>query len=161
MDERLPREEVLRRLSLEHRRLMNTFARLTPEQWVAPSAVGTWTAKDVLAHLIFWNEYVIGEVQAATNGIPYIYPEGTTDEINERAVARYQDRSAEDVHHTFEQTYSELLSCIERLPKSAFEADSAIERALDETIHGALANNTYEHWPIHEAQIREWLAKQS
>lgn len=161
MEERLPREEVLRRLSLEHQRLMNTFARLTPEQWVAPRTVGTWTAKEVLAHLIYWNEYVIGEVQAAVKGAPYTYPEGTTDEMNARAVVHYVDKSADVVRSAFERTYGELLACIENLPDSAFEAGSAIEQALDETIHGALANNTYEHWPIHEAQIREWLAKQS
>src|SRR5262249_9578377 len=128
--------------------------------WVAPKTVGTWTAKDVLAHLIYWNEYVSGEIQAAVNGTSFIYPEGTTDEMNARAIVLYRDASAQEVHNAFERTYDELLACIEQLPDPAFEAGSSIEQALDETIHGALANNTYEHWPIHEAQIREWLAQQ-
>ena len=46
---------------------------------------------------------------------------------------------------------------VENLPDEAFEPGNRIEKTLNETIHGALANNTYEHWPMHEAQIRAWM----
>ena len=84
-------------------------------------------------------------------------PEGTGDEINARAVASFQGWTREAVRSAFDHSYGELLECVKSLPKSAFEAGSSIEQALDDTVHGALANNTYEHWPIHEAQIRAWL----
>ncbi len=159
MEKRLPREEILRRLALEYQRLMDTFARLTPEQWIAPDMVGTWTAKDVMAHLVFWNRFPVQELQAAVNGSAFAQPEGTGDEINARAVASFQDWTPEAVRSAFEHAYGELLDCVKSLPNSAFEADSPIEQVLDETVHGTLANNTYEHWPIHEAQIRAWIER--
>ncbi len=160
MEDRLSRDEILRRLSLEHQRLMDTFARLTPEQWVAAGAVGIWTAKDLLAHLVYWNHFSTDELRAAIIGTTYPHPEGTGDEINARAVASFEGWTAEAVRSAFEHSYSELITLVESLPTNAFEAGSSIEQALDETIHGALANNTYEHWPMHEAQIREWIESQ-
>ena len=157
MEERLSRDEILQRLALEHQRLMDIFARLTTEQWTAAGAVGTWTAKDVMAHLVYWNRFPVQELQAAVDGSTFAHPEGTEDEINARAVASFQDWTPDAVRSAFEHAYGELLECVKSLPKSAFEAGSAIEQALDETVHGTLANNTYEHWPIHEAQIRAWL----
>ena len=157
MEERLSRDEILRRLALEYQRLMDTFARLTPEQWIAPGAVGTWTAKDVMAHLVFWNRFPAQELQAAVTGTSVAHPEGTGDEINAWAVASFQDWTPEAVYSAFVYSYGEIVDCVRSLPDSAFEADSAFEQALGDTVHGALANNTYEHWPIHEAQIRAWI----
>jgi len=157
MEERLSRDEILRRLALEYQRLMDTFARLTPDQWLTPNVVGTWTAKDVMAHLVFWNRFPVQELQAALNGTTLIHPEGTGDEINARAVSSFQGWTAEAVNSAFVYSYGELVDCIRSLPKSAFEADSPFEQALGDTVEGALANNTYEHWPVHEAQIRAWL----
>ena len=59
MEERLSRDEIVRRLGLEYQRLTDTFARLTLEQWTAAGAVGRWTAKDVMAHLVFWNRFPV------------------------------------------------------------------------------------------------------
>ncbi|MBI1280788.1 MAG: ClbS/DfsB family four-helix bundle protein [Anaerolineaceae bacterium] len=157
MEDRLDRSDILRRLSLEHQRLMDTFARLTAEQWSAAGAVGTWTAKDVLAHLVYWNHYATDELRAAVSGTWFVHPFGTTDEINAQAIASFQGWAVEAIQDAFEHSYAELTVLVESLPVHAFEVGNPIEQALDETVHGALANNTYEHWPIHEAQIREWI----
>ena len=157
MEERLARDEILRRFSLEHQRLMYTFSRLTAEQWIAAGAVGTWTAKDVLAHLVYWNHFATDELRAAVSGTSFPHPEGTGDEINARAVASFEGWTTNALNSAFEHSYSELMALVESLPVHAFEAGNPIEQVLDETVHGALANNTYEHWPIHEAQIRAWV----
>src|SRR4051794_5044582 len=150
IEERLSRDEILRRLALEYRRLMDTFARLSPAQWNAPGAVGTWTAKDVMAHLVFWNRFPVQELQAALTGTSIEHPEGTGDEINARAVTSFQGWTAGAVRSAFEHSYAELVECVKTLPASAFDRDGTVEQALGDSVHGALANNTYEHWPIHE-----------
>src|SRR5437868_5223956 len=132
MEERLSRDEILQRLALEYQRLIDTFARLTPEQWLTPNVVGTWSAKDVMAHLVFWNRFPVQELQAAVNGSSWAHPEGTGDEINAWAVASFQGWTAEAVHNAFVYSYGELVDCIRSLPKSAFEANSPVEQALDE-----------------------------
>ncbi len=159
MEERLSREEILSRLQSEYDRFTATLARLTPEQMLEPGAVGYWSVKDLLAHLVYWNVYPVEEIEAAVRGEAFEHPEGTGDEINARAVAQYQGFDLNAVCAAFETTYNTVYETVQQLPNEAFEPDNRIEQALDETIHGALANNTYEHWPIHEQQVREWIER--
>ncbi|MEZ4669385.1 MAG: maleylpyruvate isomerase N-terminal domain-containing protein [Anaerolineae bacterium] len=160
MEERLERDTILNRIHAAHRRMTHTLDQLTPVQQVQPDVVGFWSVKDVVAHLVFWNRFAIHEVGSAQAGNVYPHPEGTPDEINERAVAEFRHQDWRDVHSLFEQSCRQLIDMVENLADDAFMEGNAIEQILDETIHGALANNTYEHWPIHEAQIRMWMEEQ-
>ncbi len=157
MEDRLPRKEILQRLEVEHQRLITSLARLSPEQTTAPDVLGVWSVKDIVAHLVYWNRYPVQELQAAVSGSTFEHPHGSDDELNAQAVASFTGWSYDQIFNAFEYSYAELVTCVENLPNSAFEASSLIEQTLDETVHGTLANNTYEHWPVHEAQIRTWI----
>jgi hypothetical protein len=159
MEAQVGREEILRRLQTAHNGFEATLARLTPKQMLEPGVVGRWSVKDVLAHLVFWNAYPLAEIEAALNDESFEHPEGTTDEINERVVAQHRTATLQAVREDYEATYSRLVEMVKHLPDEAFQAGSQMERILEDTIHGVLANNTYEHWPIHAAQIREWIER--
>lgn len=160
MEERLGRDEILRRLEIEHNRLMDTVYRLTLSQLAQPWVVGAWSVKDVLAHLVYWNVFVVQEIEAAVNEEAFEHPQGTTDEINARAVEQYRGFKPDVMVRMCDVTCGMVKTMMQNLPDDAFEPGNRIEQLLDETIHSALANNTYEHWPIHEAQIRAWLDTQ-
>lgn len=157
MEERLDRDTILQRVRTEHRRLSDTLALLTPAQCLLPNVVGYWSVKDVASHLVFWNQFVVNEVRAAVQGKVYPHPPGTGDEINALAVAEYSHRDWDEVHSQFEQSCWQVINLVANLPDEAFEPNNRIEQVLEETVHGALANNTYEHWPMHDAQIRAWM----
>lgn len=161
MEERLERGEILQGLRAEHRRLSATLEQLTPAQVVQPNVVGYWSVKDVVSHLVFWNQFAADEVNAAVAGKAHPHPPGTGDEINAQAVAEYDSRDWYEIFSLFEQSSEQIITLVETLPEEAFEPGNRIEQVLEETIHGALANNTYEHWPMHEAQIRAWMATQT
>lgn len=158
MEDRLSKQQVLQRLHTEHDRLQATLAQLTPDRLTQPGAVGVWSVKDVLAHLVYWNRFPVNEVEAALQGNPMIYPDFSSgDEENAAAVAVYTDRSWDEVRTDFETTYHAIIQTIEGLDESQFTADSPLEMALGETIHGTFNNNTYDHYALHEAQIRIWM----
>lgn len=158
MEARLPRQDILARLDDAYRQFHDALAAVKPEQMEQSGVVGFWSVKDLLAHLIFWNQFPVQELQAALVGVTVAHPDGSGDEINAWAVSFYCDQPADAVREAFEQSYRDLLTCIKALPDSAFDAGSAVEQVLGETVHGALGNNTYEHWPVHEAQLRAWSA---
>lgn len=160
MEDRLSCAEMLERLDTEYRQLRRTLARLTREQMLQPNVIGVWSVKDMLAHLVFWNRFPVDEVGAALCGEFFVYPTRSSDEINARAVRLFQGKSLEETLIDFERSYGEVVALIETLPDEALEQDNPPEQSLDETIHGAFANNTYEHWLIHEAQVRKWLERQ-
>jgi hypothetical protein len=147
---------MLRRLDTEYSRLKAALARLTPEQAVTPNVVGTWSVKDVIAHLIHWTRFPVNEVKAALLGDTFIFDDRSEDEINAANVALNAHRSLEEVVAQFDTAYQNLIEFLHILPESAFEPRNTLEETLDETLHGTFANNTYEHYPIHEAQIREY-----
>jgi hypothetical protein len=155
MEERLSRAEILERLHTEYSRLMNTTAALTPEQQLEPGVVGTWSVKDVLAHLIFWTQLPVDEIEYAGRGEKYEFDHN--DDINTRTVAAYQDVPLETVMNQLNDAFERVVRLVENLPDTAFEPDNALECLLEETIAGTLNNNTYDHYALHEAQIRAWV----
>ncbi len=157
MDDRPSRSEIIQRIETAHDRLAMTLVPFTPNQMLESGVVSYWSVKDVLAHLITWNVLSVFEIDAAVKGQPYEYPEETRDQINARAVEQHRGFNLMFVCAEFEASYTMLWETVQKLSDEAFQPGGRIEQALGDTINGALAKNTYEHWLIHEAQIRQWI----
>jgi uncharacterized protein (TIGR03083 family) len=158
MDTRLDKADILNLLHTEYGRLQATLAKLTPEQMLQPNVVGYWSVKDVLAHLVFWNRYPVMELQHALQGKIFEFDHSEPDRINAVAVAQYEARSLDDVKADFAETFKEIVAAIEALSDADFASSSQLEQALGDTVAEAFSNNTFEHYPLHEAQIRAWIA---
>jgi hypothetical protein len=52
-----------------------------------------WGPKEVLAHLVYWHETYVTQLQAILTGRPYLLPEGRFRDINARAVEQGHHRS--------------------------------------------------------------------
>jgi hypothetical protein len=46
-----------------------------------------WGPRQVLAHLVFWHESYVRQIEAGLAGIGWLFPEGTLKELNAKAVA--------------------------------------------------------------------------
>jgi len=157
MAEQLSKAEIVEALNREHDRLLKTVFRLTLDQMTQSGVAGEWSVKDVLAHLIFWNNFVVGELQAALVGKTWEFDNSDTDTANEQAVARYRDQSFMEVILCYSESVSEVVRMVWSLPDRAFEPGSSVERTLGDTVAGALNNNTYDHYALHREQIEMWL----
>jgi hypothetical protein len=157
--ERLNRAEILQRLDAEHNRLLATVAELSPAQLLEAGALGTWSVKDILAHLVHWTRFPTHEINAALQGRKFDYDARHEDEINAQSVSHYRDRSPAEVIADFERAYDQVLILVESLPDSAFERDNELEKLLGDSIAGVLNNNTYDHYALHEGHIRAWMQR--
>lgn len=122
MEERVGRDEILRRLETERNWLLDTVSGLTPSQLAQPWVVGAWSVKDVLAHLVYWNVFVVQEIEAAVNGAVFKHPSGTTDEINAWAVDRYGGLKPDVVLVGFRASYNQVVEAVQILPGDALRA---------------------------------------
>ncbi len=52
-----------------------------------------WGPREVLAHLVFWHEQYVTQLQARLSGVPFLAPSGRFRELNDRAVADARHRS--------------------------------------------------------------------
>lgn len=155
MDQHLSRDALLEKLRVEYERLWTTFTRLTPEQMVTPGVLGDWSVKDMLAHLIFWNYYAVSELQSALENRPFEFDHDI--DHNAEVVERYREQSWIDVLVGFASSYKEVEALIKSLPDDAFEPGSALEKVLGESVTQALNNNTYDHYALHESELRAWM----
>lgn len=55
-----------------------------------------WGPREVLAHLLFWHDFVIGALEAAARGELQPRPVGPQPEINGKAVEQYRDTPLEE-----------------------------------------------------------------
>ena len=166
MEEPLTKAELLNRLRTEHARLEQAMGQLTEAQLTQPGIIGTWSVKDMLPHIMHWEQFALGELEPAMRGERPAAPDAagaeedeSDDEINARVVAQYQDVPLSDVRAAFARSFQRVVAVVEALAEVEFTAESPVARVLGESVVDCLGNNTYDHYAEHSAMIRDWLAR--
>ena len=151
------RDELLRRLEREFAKLDRLLDRLTNDQWMESRALGDWSVTDVLAHLIAHESRAVEEVRLALRGERLEIDHAANDAFNERAVSAMRGQSREAVRSAWHASYRAVHELVANLPAEAFDPSGPVAALLDDTVDGALANNTYEHYAGHRAEIAALL----
>ena len=151
--------ELLRRLHDGYARFNLLLERLTPEQKIAPNVVGVWSVKELLAHFIAHEQRALDELHHALRGEAYHFDFDCNDTFNEGAVLAYRAQSFADVYAAWSRSVEVVIAEVSRLNDTDFDPSERVVQSLDDTIDGALANNTYEHWEEHGAQVEAWLER--
>jgi hypothetical protein len=161
----LTKAELLNRLRTEHARLTQAIGQLTEAQLTQPGIIGTWSVKDMLPHIMHWEQFALDELEPAMRGERPVAPDagGTNDaeledEINARVVAQYRDMPLDAVRAAFDRSFERVVAVVEALNEADFAPDSPVAQVLGESVVDCLGNNTCEHYAVHSAMIRDWLA---
>lgn len=160
MDVPSTRDELVRLLEAAYKRFEQTLDRFSDAQTTAANIVGVWSPKDVLAHMLYWQRLPVHELNAALRGERYPEDGSNADEMNAKSVAANQNVSWNALREDFRRAHREVIDAVKSLPDAAFEPGSAVEQALNDTVVDALAGNTYDHYDVHETQLRAWLDTQ-
>jgi hypothetical protein len=122
--------------------LLNT---LSEEQLLRPDTTGSWSVKDVLAHLTWWEQAMISEIlhgvelDAGLGGEPW-----STERANALVVEAKRNTPLSEVLAAFHDSSQQILQMVEGLTE--------IDLAHDE-MYTHLANNTGNHYAEH----RHWI----
>ncbi len=125
----MPRSFTKNQLLADARReraaLEKFLEKLSPEELVKPGALGDWSAKDVLAHLLEWEQMVLGWIEAGLSGkTPAVPAEGykwsQLPALNQQIYEKHRDRP--------------LAEILEQSQSSAEQALTAIEGFSEETL---------------------------
>ncbi len=66
---------------------IEAFCRIVEQLPAHAFLVKPWGPRQVLAHLVFWHEIYVRQIEAGQAGIGWLFPEGTLKTLNEEAVA--------------------------------------------------------------------------
>jgi len=132
--------------------------------------VGKWSVKDILAHILAYEQYTADRLAEILQGETYSpgrtqraldafleefgYPDFGSpllddDTPNAWVVEKYTNVSLEDVVTQEMNAFTSIVSTLEKIPEAAIEKHNLYER---------IANNTYKHYREHIRDIKSWLA---
>jgi len=116
------KQQLIEDAQTERAALEIFLASLTPEQMTQLKAVGNWSAKDVLAHLIEWEQMVIKWYETGAKGkVPAVpseeYNWGQLPQLNHVIFLKHRDRSLEDIQKEFKSSHKKMMKTIEAIPE--------------------------------------------
>jgi hypothetical protein len=128
-----------------------------------PGVTGSWSIKDIIAHVTAWEERPVAWLEALQQGTspePAPWPKGLDDDqTNALIYEANRDRSLADVLARWRQVSRSIAQAIRTLSEDDL-FNRQIEWLGGNSLAEALPGNSYEHLNDHAALIREWLAAQ-
>lgn len=109
--------ELLDSIRLTRNQLEKKFSRLTPHQMVWPGSMGVWSVKDILAHLVDWEQRFIGWYKAGLKEDVVETPApGMTwrelPRLNQMGYEKHKDEPLSLVLEQFEGSHRQILALI-------------------------------------------------
>jgi hypothetical protein len=146
--QREKQETVANQMREEHARLEALLAGIGDERFVQPRRFGAWSAKDMLAHITFWEQRLIAYVNGAKESLiqPGEDEQAAIDRINADVLAANRDRPLAEVRAAFERSYQQALTLAESL---------SVEDLADEELRDLFAADTFGHYREHSAMLEQ------
>jgi uncharacterized protein (TIGR03083 family) len=161
----MTKETLLQEIRVERRRLETNLARLSDEEMLRPGICEFWTAKDLLAHLLDWEQRFLGWYAAGRRGeTPELPAPGLTwgqlDELNRQVYEAHRDRPLDEVRAQFAASYAELLAAVESMsPEEIIEPGHYAWTGGGELGHFIAANSSH-HYRWAKDELRQWMKTQ-
>ncbi|MDR9854461.1 DinB family protein [Paenibacillus sp. VCA1] len=132
-----------------------SLERLTEEAWVGPIAEGKWSPRDIISHMMLWDNYFLeNAVRPMAEHRPMTLKPLDFDEFNRDAAAYGRTRSKQDLIRQTVEARKRLIEVIESIPESEFGHKYEDKLSVDEYLL-----DFYEHDRHHMGQINTYLAE--
>ena len=119
--------ELLESIHTTREKLEKKFSKLTPTQMEWPGSMNEWSVKDILAHLVDWEQRFISWYKTGLQGkVPETPAPGMNwrdlPKLNQQGYERHKDDPLEEVLDQFEKSYNEILALVKGMtPQEIFE----------------------------------------
>ena len=167
MGKRLRKQELLNEIQLERTALDDTLALLTPRQMTMPGVTrGGWSVKDVLAHLVEWQQMNLDWYAAGLRGEkPAMPAPGFTlrelPRLNEVIYQKHHRRSLQAVLLDYKSYHERIIALIEALPDSDLVTLGRFSwTGPSWTLSDYLRASTAAHYLWARVRIRRWWRSQ-
>jgi hypothetical protein len=150
------RPQLLRRLDKAWEDLKASYIGLPDEQLVEPGVTGTWSVRDIIAHVTWWEEEALTHLPVIlAGGRPprYSATYGGIDAFNALMTDRQRNLSLSEVLDERDDTHRRLIDFVQRVPEDQIARETRFRRRL--------RLDTYGHYPKHAVGIRKWCERQS
>lgn len=168
MGRRLRKKELLEAINIERTSLDEILAQLRPRQMTQPGVTrGGWSVKDILAHLVEWQQMNFGWYEAGLRGEkPAMPAPGFTlrelPRLNERISRKHHRRSLRAVLHDYRTHHERMITLIESLQDSDLVTLGRFSwTGPSWTLSDYFRAATVAHYLWARTRIRRWLHRQN
>lgn len=134
-----------------------------------PGVLGKWSVKDLLAHVLVYEQYMADRMEEILQAEPYVpsrtqndldafldrygYPDFGSSLLDDEApmewvVEKYKTVSLEDIVTQELNAFASIVALLEGMSEETIGKHNLYER---------IATNTYKHYREHSRDIRSWL----
>lgn len=159
----MTKDELMQSISEARQAFDDAIAGLTDEDMRELPAVGPWTVKDVMAHLVAWEaETVTALAQLGTGARPRYsgLPDDELDKLNATWHAENKDRPLDRVQADYEGVGRQTLRRVTALSDDELFRPGKFKWRQGGTLAEWILGDTADHYREHAGQIREWRVKQ-
>lgn len=138
--------------------LLITF---TPEQLTTAGVSGTWSIKDILAHLTSWQQRTLDRLDAAARNeeprTPNVANDEEMNQLNERFYQENSGRDLAEVLANYHAAYQQMVTVVEQAEDEDLFQTGRFSWLGASPLWELVAGNTYEHIQEHSGAIQNWL----
>jgi hypothetical protein len=160
--------ELLRLTRQERSILEDKITGLSYAEMLYPGSMGVWSVKDILQHLVDWEQRWISWYQAGKRGEPVVTPEEGYNwrqmgVLNEKYRLKWKDRPLDEVMTSFHDSYHQILGIIQEISEEEMLTINYYPWTGKLPLISWIAANTCSHYRwatqmIHPRSIRKKLA---
>lgn len=121
-----------------------------------------WSPRDVVAHLIGWNRYIIeGSSQIMRGELPFydIDPGEDYSKVNAVLVLEYSSRDQQEMLDELQASAQELIQFIGSLDSSVWSQDYGVRHKGTVVTIQNTVDELIEDYDIHKERIKEWSGR--
>lgn len=152
----MDRAQLLKRLDKAWVDFKASYAGLAEAELLEPGVTGNWSARDIIAHVTWWEEEALTHLPLILEGgrpPRYSVKHGGIDAFNAQMTEQKKSLSLSEVLQQQGDTHRRLIEYIQRAPAEQFTRETRFRRRL--------RLDTYGHYPKHAQAIRKWRAQRA
>jgi len=152
---------LLEEMEKEHQLLVQSIAKLSIDDLLAPATCGEWSVKDVMAHITEWEQHALSWYRAGLRGEKPKTPDADfgwdqIDALNHAMYLKHREDALSDVRAAFEHSYQELLEAVNAMSEEVLFEPNQFAWTSEYILADLIIDSTSKHYRGHNKDILAW-----
>lgn len=163
MAEAMSKARLLETLQTERARWDALVAKISPERMCVPATESGWSAKDIIAHVTYYERWMLGWLEDAVRGKLTAASHRDLLSVDERNTIIFEenrDRPLDDLVRESRSVFERLVQLVQMLPERDLLDPHRYERYVvpfwyeSHALWECIAGDSYEHYEQHIPTLR-------
>jgi hypothetical protein len=158
------KKQIIETAESERAALEELLATLTTGQMTQPGVIGEWAIKDMLSHLIEWEQMVIHWYETGVKGKTPAVPSdeynwGQLPQLNNSIYLKHRGESLEDIQTRFKDSYKKMMNTIQDISETDLFTRGHYAWTRNNALAAYFVSSTSSHYRWARKEIRQAVGK--